>query len=126
MRKVTLGLLALACFVAGTAAFAAISGAGSVATQVTTNLGAIARFVTAAAYVAGMAFAIGALVKLKAHKDNPQQVHLSQGVVLLFLAAALLFMPTIFKVAGGTMFGSSGTVAGISGIASFGAPKGGA
>lgn len=125
MKKLILGLLALACFIAGTAAFAAISGVGSVATQVTSNVASIARLITAASYVAGMAFAVGAIVKFKAHKDNPTQITIGQPIALLFVGAALIFLPTVFKVSGSTLFGASGTVATASGLASFGATKGG-
>ena len=120
MKKVILWSLALGCMTVGTGVLAAISGFGSVATQVTSNVGAIAKLVTAASYVAGMAFAVGAIVKFKAHKDNPTQVPISNGVVLLFVAAALLFMPTVFKVSGATLFGASGVAGGISGQTSFG------
>lgn len=123
MKKVILVLGALACFAVGTVALAAVSGIGSVAQQVTSNIANIAKLVTAASYVAGMAFAVGAIVKFKAHKDNPTQVPISAGVVLLFVGAALIFIPTVFKVSGATLFAGSGTVAGVSGITSFGAPK---
>src|SRR3990167_1222707 len=123
MKKVILALLALACFTVGTAALAAISGVGSVAAQVTSNVGNIARLVTAASYVAGMAFAVGAIVKFKAHKDNPTQIPIGTPIALLFVGAALIFIPTVFKVGGQTLFGQSGAVAGVSGITSFGAPK---
>lgn len=123
MKKVILGVLALVCMVGGTAALAALSGIGSVSAQVTTNLGAIAKLITAASYVAGMAFAVGAIVKFKAHKDNPTQIPIGTPIALLFVGAALIFAPTVFKVSGGTLFGSSGTVAGVSGITSFGASK---
>lgn len=125
MKKLILGVAALGCFVAGTAALAAISGVGSVATQVTTNVASIAKLITAASYVAGMAFAVGAIVKFKAHKDNPTQITIGQPIALLFVGAALIFMPTVFKVSGSTLFGGSGVVAGTSGIASFGASKAG-
>lgn len=121
MKRLTLALLAIFCFVLGTTVFAAVSGFGSVAAQVTTNLGAFARFITAASYVAGMAFAVGAIIKFKAHKDNPTQIPLSTGIVLLFVGIALIFIPTIFKVGGSTMFASGGRVAGVSGITNFGA-----
>jgi intracellular multiplication protein IcmD len=68
-----------------------------------------------------MAFAVGAIVKFKAHKDNPTQIPIGQPIALLFVGAALIFVPTVFKVSGATLFGSSGYVAGASGIASFGA-----
>ena len=123
MKKLILALLALACFTVGTFALAAISGVGSVATQVTSNARAIAQLITAASYVAGMAFAVGAIVKFKAHKENPTQIPIGTPIALLFVGAALMFAPTVFKVSGGTLFASSGTVAGVSGIASFGARK---
>ena len=123
MKRVKLGLLALACFMVGTAAFAAISGVGSVAAQVTSNVASIARLITAASYVAGMAFAVGAIVKFKADKDNPTQIPIGTPIALLFVGAALIFIPSVFRVGGATLFGSSGSVAGVSGITSFGGTK---
>lgn len=126
MKKVVLGLLGLTCFAIGTAALAAASGVGvgGVAQNVTSNVANIARLVTAASYVAGMAFAVGAIVKFKAHKDNPTQITIGVPIALLFVGAALIFIPTVFKVSGQTLFGTSGTVGGVSGITSFGVPKG--
>lgn len=95
------------------------SGIGGIASQVKSNLGKIAQFVTALSYVAGMALAIAGLAKLKGHKEAPTQVPISTGIVLIFLAAALMFIPSIFSSAGGTLFGGSGKVAGTSGITSF-------
>lgn len=120
MKKVTLGLLALVCLSIGTVALAQVSGIGSVATKVTGNIAALAKLLTAGSYVAGMAFAIGAIVKFKAHKDNPTQIPIGTPIALLFVGAALIFIPTIFKVSGGTLFGASGgEVAGVSGVTSF-------
>jgi intracellular multiplication protein IcmD len=130
MRKVVLVMLGLACCVAGTVALAqaaggADTGIGGVAGKVTTNIANIARLVTAASYVAGMAFAVGAIVKFKAHKDNPTQIPIGTPIALLFVGAALIFIPTVFKVSGETLFGASGEVAGVSGITDFGATQAG-
>lgn len=127
MKKVILALLSLACFVAATVVLAQAGkgGAGDVAATITSNLTNIAKLITAASYVAGMAFAVGAIVKFKAHKDNPTQIPIGTPIALLFVGAALIFAPSVFKVSGATLFGSSGTVAGASGIASFGATKAG-
>jgi intracellular multiplication protein IcmD len=121
MKRVTLGLLALTSLVVGTAAFASAtqSGIGGVATQVTSNFTAIAKLITAGSYVAGMAFAVGAIVKFKAHKDNPTQIPIGTPIALLFVGAALIFVPTVFKVAGQTIFGASGKAAGVSGNSSM-------
>lgn len=113
---------AILCVSAGTA-FAAVSGIGSVAQNVTGNLANIAKLITAGSYVAGFGFAVAAIVKFKAHKDNPTQIAISLPIVYLFVAAALIFIPTVFKTSGGTLFGASGTVAGASGTATFGATK---
>lgn len=129
MKRVILGLFGLACFVIGTIALAQqtqqATGVGQVASTVTSNIANIARLITAASYVAGMAFAVGAIVKFKAHKDNPTQIPIGTPIALLFVGAALIFIPTVFKVSGATLFGGSGQVAGVSGIVSFGVPRAG-
>lgn len=121
-KKIMILLFAsIFCLCFGTAAFAAVSGIGGVAANVTSNLSNIAKLVTAGSYVAGMAFAVGAIAKFKAHKDNPTQIPIGTPIMLLFVSAALIFVPSVFKATGTTLFGASGTVAGVSGITSFGA-----
>lgn len=94
---------------------------GSVASNVTDTFAEMAELITAGSYIAGLGFAIGAILKFKAHKDNPTQIPVGTPVALMFVAAALIFLPSMFEVAGGTLFGSAGgTSAGISGITEFG------
>lgn len=100
--------MAVAMFALGTEVWAAASssvGVGAIAAQVTTNLSNIAKLITAGSYVAGMAFAVGAIAKFKQHKENPQQMPVSTPIVLLFIGIALIFIPSIFKSGGGTLFG---------------------
>lgn len=104
---------------AGTIQYASGVGLGAVANAVKGNLKNIASLITAGAYVAGMGFGVGAIVKFKAHKDNPTQVAISVPIAMLFIAAALLFAPTVFKTTGATLFGASGVQASISGMYSF-------
>ncbi len=92
---------------------------GTVADHVKTTFSSLAQVVTAGAYIAGMGFGLAAILKFKAHKDNPTQIPIGTPIALIFIAAALLFLPTIFNVSGGTLFGSSGTVGGITGVTSF-------
>jgi intracellular multiplication protein IcmD len=109
------------CLGLGSLALAAASGTagiGGVATNVRSNLKGIASLITAGSYVAGMGFGVGAIVKFKSHKDNPTQIPIGMPIALLFVAAALLFIPTVFKTTGATLF-ASGSQAGISGITSF-------
>ncbi len=99
---------------------AAVSGGiGTIAQNVTFNLLNLAKLITAGAYVAGFGFAVGAIVKFKAHKDNPTQVPVGTPIALLGVAAALMFAPSVFKATGITLFGKSGVQATISGVPSF-------
>lgn len=130
MKRVIMALLTLTTFVAtvaiaGDSGSSSAGGIGSVAESVTGNLSAVARLITAASYVAGMAFAVGAIVKFKAHKDNPTQIPIGTPIALLFVGAALIFIPTVFRVSGATLFGASGEVGGVSGVVDFGAQKAG-
>lgn len=88
---------------------------GGMASLITSSFGSLTKLITAGSYLAGLGFAIGAIMKFKQHKDNPQQITIGQPIGLLFVAAALLFLPSILDVAGSTMFGSAGSVAGPSG-----------
>lgn len=121
-KAIILAAASLCCLVAGTAAMAASgsgNGIGGIASNIKGNLASIAYLITAGSYVAGMAFGVGAIIKFKAHKDNPTQVPVGTPIALLFVAAALLFIPSVFKASGGTLFGGSGQAGGISGVTSF-------
>lgn len=118
MKKGILGLLGIIAFGAVTSVFAAKT-AGGVAAQVTESLTGIAKLITAGAYVAGMAFMVGAIIKFKAHKDNPTQIPIGTPIALLFVGAALIFIPTVFGVGGQTLFGAGSEVGKISGVTEF-------
>ncbi|MCD8525204.1 MAG: type IV secretion protein IcmD [Gammaproteobacteria bacterium] len=92
---------------------------GSVADNVTNTFDSIAKMITAASYIAGLGFAVGAILKFKAHKDNPQQITVGVPIALMFVAAALIFLPSMFEVAGNTLFGSTSGYAGVTGITDF-------
>jgi len=116
---IILSALAIASFTVATAYAATSLSIGGVASQVTASMGDLARLITAAAYVAGFGFAVGAVLKFKAHKDNPTQIPVGTPIALIFIAAALIFLPSIFGVAGETIFGGAGTPGGIKGVTSF-------
>ncbi|CDZ76924.1 hypothetical protein BN59_01203 [Legionella massiliensis] len=89
---------------------------GNMASSITSSIGSISKLITAGSYVAGLGFSLGAIMKFKAHKDNPTQIPIGTPLALTFIAAALLFLPSILGVAGATMFGATGgSVAGASG-----------
>lgn len=81
---------------------------GGMASSITGSFESVTKLITAGSYLAGLGFAIGAIMKFKQHKDNPTQITIGQPIGLLVVAAALLFLPSILSVAGATMFGSSG------------------
>lgn len=88
---------------------------GGMASSITSSFESLTKLITAASYLAGLGFSIGAIMKFKQHKDNPTQIPIGTPIALVFIAAALLFLPSILDVAGATMFGGEGQVAGPTG-----------
>ncbi len=97
----------------------ALAGSGgdltAIAKTVTTQANAVAKLLSVLSYVAGVGFAMAGILQLKAHKENPQQVPLSKPVVMIVVAACLLFLPSILNTAGESIFGSSKVSAGAAG-----------
>lgn len=96
--------------------FSSVAGAsaqsiGQVATEITSSFTSLTKLITAASYLAGLGFSISAIMKFKQHKDNPTQITIGTPIALLFIAAALLFLPSVLGVAGQTLFGG-GSAAG--------------
>ena len=104
ITAVCFGLLALVC----QEAVAANATIGSMASSITQSFKNIAKLITAGSYLAGLGFSVGAIMKFKQHKDNPTQIPIGTPIALVFIAAALLFLPSILSVTGSTMFGSDG------------------
>jgi intracellular multiplication protein IcmD len=77
---------------------------GDIASNVTGTMSNVAKLITAGSYVAGVAFALMGMLKFKAHKDNPQQTPLSQPIVLLAIAAGLVFLPSLISTTGQTVW----------------------
>ena len=89
---------------------------GEMADQITGSFTNLTKLITAGSYLAGLAFSVGAIMKFKQHKDNPTQVPIGTPIALVFIAAALLFLPSILNTAGTTLFGGGGgTTAGPTG-----------
>jgi intracellular multiplication protein IcmD len=88
---------------------------GNMAKMITNTFAQIAKLITAGSYIAGLAFSIGAIMKFKQHKDNPTQIQIGTPVSLAFIAAALLFLPSILSMISATMFGSEAQVGGTTG-----------
>ncbi len=88
---------------------------GNVASTITGSFGQLAKLITAGAYMAGIGFCMASMLKFKAHKDNPTQIPIGTPIALLFIGAALIFLPNIFRIAGYTLFGGTSGAGGVSG-----------
>lgn len=88
---------------------------GGMASSITSSFTSLTKLVTAGSYLAGLGFSIGAIMKFKQHKDNPTNIPVGTPIALTFIAAALLFLPSILGVTGATLFGGSGQTSGPTG-----------
>lgn len=121
MRKNGLRLTLLLGGLAATSlAFAASDmSAGDVASQIVGSMDGLSKLIISGSLIAGMGFAVGAVLKFKQHKDNPTQIPVGTPVALTFIAAALIFMPSIFASLGQTVFGDNKSIGNLSGTASI-------
>lgn len=92
--------------------FAAKETIGTMAESITSTFDSVGKMITASSYIAGLAFAISAILKFKQHKDNPQQTPIGQPIGLIFISVALLFLPSILGAAGETVFSSGAKTSG--------------
>jgi len=113
----TLSVLFLAVAFIGTAY--AAENVGSAASNIIQSISNLAKLITAGSYVAGFGFAVGAILKFKAHKDNPTQIPVGTPIALVFIGAALIFLPSIFAMTGKTIFGTKASVGGVAGVTKF-------
>jgi len=89
-------------------AFAVLAtDASTLTSQLAGQLNYVGHLISVVAYVAGTGLAVSALMKFKAHKDNPTQEPISKPITLLLLAGSLLFLPTVMNIAANTLFGTS-------------------
>lgn len=77
----------------------------NVARNIRGSFGNIAKLVVSSAYLAGMGFAIAAILKFKAHKDNPTQIPVGTPLAYFFIAGCFLFLPGMFQTVGETFYG---------------------
>ena len=97
------------------AGVAASESLGTMASTLTATFGSVGKAVTGLSYVAGLGFAIAAILQFKQHKENPSQTPVGKPISQILIAAALLFLPSMFSAVGNTIFAEGGTTAGASG-----------
>lgn len=76
---------------------------GSMADSIHESLKQFEAVIGTGSYVVGLAFAIGAIMKFKQHKDNPSNIPIGTPIALLFVAVALVFLPSLISLTGTTM-----------------------
>lgn len=89
------------------ATFAADESLGDVADTVLDSLGSVEQMIVVLCYIAGLGFAGAGILKFKQHKDNPTQVPLGAPIAMIFIAAALIYLPQVIRTTGTTLFGGS-------------------
>ncbi len=89
---------------------------GTIATTITESFAGLSKLITAGAFLAGIGFAMASVLKFKAHRDNPQQVPIGAPIAMLFVAAALMFLPTVYGSVGLTVFGQGATKGSLTGV----------
>ncbi|MBC3910753.1 hypothetical protein [Undibacterium umbellatum] len=87
------------------AADPATQSIGDIAMNASKSINGVQVMIQGACYMAGVALAGGSMFKFKAHKDNPQQTPLSTPIVMLAVAAGLLYLPSLMSSAGDSLWG---------------------
>lgn len=85
---------------------------GDVANTVLSSLGSVETMIVVLCYIAGLGFAGAGILKFKQHKDNPTQVPLGAPIAMIFIAAALIYLPQVIRTTGATLFGGEQQSAG--------------
>jgi hypothetical protein len=61
---------------------------------------------TAVPYLIGLSFTVSGVIKLKNHREAPQQVPLSAPIILMTVGSFLIYFPSTVSMVGGTIFGA--------------------
>lgn len=115
VARIKAAIVSISMIVYAGDSYAAAQNIGTIATTITQSFEGVAKLITAGAYIAGVGFALTSILKFKAHKDNPTQIPIGTPIALLFVSAALMFLPTLFGIAGQTVFGTTAGMGGITG-----------
>ena len=90
-------------------AHATSTGFAGMATQIKGQAKSMTDLLDAAAYLGGGGLGLMSLFKFKQHSENPQQVKLSEPIVMALVSGGLLTVPTFMNSGKETMYGQSTT-----------------
>lgn len=105
-KSLLLWVSALVLLLIFSSAFAEGEGLDKMGEKLGTAMKSFETVISWGSYLAGLAFAIGAIMKFKQHKDNPSNIPIGTPIALLFVAVALIFLPSLANTIGATMFGT--------------------
>ena len=105
--KLVLATACILCFVQ--TGFATTVTLDSIAATMSASVASIGKILVDVSLISGIGFILVAFFKFHAHKNNPQQVPLSQGISLLVIGAGLTVFPFLITTVGGAAFGQTKT-----------------
>lgn len=76
---------------------------GEMSASLTQSFESLERLIGSGASLAGLGFSVGAIMKFKQHKDNPTRIPLGTPISLVFIGAALLFLPSLLEIIEATL-----------------------
>ena len=93
---------------AGAAAAADYVSIGTISGSVDSTVAQLGTIFTDVALIAGIGFVVAAFFKFHQHKQNPQQVQMSQGISLLLIGCGLTLVPLLVPTASVSVLGGQG------------------
>ncbi len=80
---------------------------GTVAKSVDGTVGQLATVLVDISLIAGIGFIMASFFKFHQHKQNPQQVQMSQGISLLLIGCGLTLIPLLIPTASVAVLGTN-------------------
>lgn len=81
---------------------------GTISSSVDSTVAQLGTIFTDVALIAGIGFVVAAFFKFHQHKQNPQQVQMSQGISLLLIGCGLTLIPLLVPTASVSVLGAKG------------------
>ena len=81
---------------------------GTIAKTVDSTVAQLATVFIDVSLIAGIGFVVAAFFKFHQHKQNPQQVQMSQGISLLLIGCGLTLIPLLVPTGVLSVLGSKG------------------
>lgn len=104
-KRSALMLLALAALFVASPAMAQDATVGGVAERITGQLGAFADLLTGAMFLVGIGLGAMAMLKFKAHNEDPRSTKITTPIVLVVVSACLIALPAYLTYVANSVVG---------------------